>query len=169
MSRGYDFEIMSTFELPKFIEPLKLCQKGQSVLTGQLDIGPSLAIGELLEGPDKPNRSVIVHAKIIFSQNQTGFNLITGKLDAQLKLRCQRCLELFNYAINIDLSLSPITSEKELDDLPDYIEPLMLSSDGQLSVESWLAEELHLALPMVPKHEKKEMCNLTLPNDVVLE
>jgi uncharacterized protein len=171
--KRYDFKNMSTFELPKFIEPLKFCQKagkgGKNILAGQLDIGQSLAIGELLEGQGKPNQSVLVQAEIIFGQDQTGFNLITGQLHSQVKLCCQRCLALFDYSIDIELSLSPISSEKELDNLPDYVEPLMLDAEGQLVTSSWLAEELHLALPMVPKHENSEMCHLTLPKGVTLE
>ena len=163
---------MSTFELPKSIEPLKLCQQagkgGQRKLSGQLDVGPVLAIGPL-EGPDKPNQSVVVQAELIFSQDQMGFNLVTGRLQGQIKLCCQRCLGLLDYPIEIPLSLSPILSEKELEQLPDYVEPLMLQPDGTLSMKSWLAEELHLALPMVPKHENKDLCALTLPKGVTLE
>lgn len=164
---------MSTFELPKSIEPLKFCQKagrgGQSILSGQLDVGKNLAIGELLEGPDAPNQSVLVKAELIFGQDQMGFSMVTGELHSQVKLRCQRCLGLLEYPIDIELSLSPVSSEKELDNLPDYVEPLMMQPDGTLLVASWLAEELHLALPMVPKHENREMCELTLPKGVTLE
>lgn len=164
---------MSTFELPKIIEPLKLCQKagkgGQAMLSGKLDIGPNLAIGALLEGSDKPNASLVVEAELIFGQDQMGFSMVTGEIHGKVKLKCQRCLGLFECPIDIELSLSPIVSENELDNLPDYVEPLMMQSDGTLQMGSWLAEELHLALPMVPKHENKEMCSLTLPKDVSLE
>lgn len=164
---------MSTFELPKIIEPLKICQKagkgGQAILSGNLDVGPFLAIGALLEGSDKPNTSVVVEAELVFGQDQMGFNMVTGELHSKVKLKCQRCLGLFECPIEIELSLSPVVSEKELDNLPDYVEPLMVQPDGTLQVGSWLAEELHLALPMVPKHENREMCDLTLPKDVNLE
>lgn len=164
---------MSTFELPKFIEPLKLCQKagkgGQAMLSGKLDIGPNLAIGAMLEGSDKPNASLVVEAELIFGQDQMGFSMITGELRGKVKLKCQRCLGLLEYPIDVELSLSPIESEKELDNLPDYVEPLMVQPDGSVQVGPWLAEELHLALPMVPKHENKEMCDLTLPKGVSLE
>jgi uncharacterized protein len=164
---------MSTFELPKSIEPLKFCQKagkgGQTTLSGQLEVGPNLFIGELLEGTEKPNQSVVVEAELHFGQDQMGCNLVTGQLKAQVKLRCQRCLGLFDYPIDVELSLSPVSSEDELDSLPDYVEPLMVEPDGSLLVNNWLAEELHLALPMVPKHENREMCDLSLPKGVTLE
>lgn len=164
---------MSTLELPKSIEPFKLCQKvgkgGQHIIRGQLDVGQHLAIGELLEGPDKPNHSVFVEAELIFGQDQMGLNLVTGHLQATLKLRCQRCLGLFDFPVKIALSLSPILSEKELDNLPDYVEPLAVGMDGTVVVKDWLAEELHLALPMVPKHENKDQCDVTLPKGVTLE
>lgn len=164
---------MSTFELPKIIEPLKICQKagrgGQAMLSGKLDIGSHLAIGALLEGSDKPNASLVVEAELIFGQDQMGFSMVTGELHGTVTLKCQRCLGLFECPIDIELSLSPVASEKELDSLPDYVEPLMVQPDGTLQMGVWLAEEFHLALPMVPKHENREMCDLTLPKGVSLE
>ncbi len=150
---------MSTLQLPKLIEPLKFCQKagrgGQSTLSGTIDIGKNI----------KSHDTLLVQAELHFGQDQMGFNLITGRLQTCLSLRCERCLEQFDYPLDINLSLSPISSEKELDSLPDYVEPLMLQADGTVSIESWMTEEVHLALPMVPKHENTANCHLTLPTN----
>lgn len=157
---------MSISELPKSIEPIKMCQKagkgGEVKLVGQMDISKALAIGESLEGSNKPNNTVLVQAELIFGQDQMGLNIITGSLQSQVILRCQRCLGLFDYPMDIALNLSPILSEKELEDLPDYVEPLMIQSDGGILIMSWMAEEIYLALPMVPKHKNRKICDLNL-------
>ncbi len=48
--------------------------------------------------------------------------------------------------------VSPVKSDKQAEQLPERYEPLLMS-DGEINVSEWIAEEIHLALPLAPCHE----------------
>jgi uncharacterized protein len=83
--------------------------------------------------------------------------LITGRIDAELELQCQRCLEPVKLKVHAEPNLAWVKTDEQLAALPDEYEPL-LSIDGHIELRDLLADELLLALPLVPRHEGDAAC-----------
>lgn len=82
---------------------------------------------------------------------------VTGSIDAELELQCQRCLEPVKLAVHAEPNLAWVKSDEQLAALPEEYEPL-LSADGDVDLKELVADELLLALPLVPRHEGDTAC-----------
>lgn len=159
---------MLSEELPKTLEPLKLCQKGKVtpvLMKGSMDIGSNLDLGtetEPIESHGEKNKAIVVQAELIFGMDVDGYATVSGSVAGEVELRCQRCLERMQYPIQTSFNLSPVVSLSESAKLPERYEPLMLQPEGLLNIGDFLAEEVHLALPIVPRHEPSE-CKVKIP------
>lgn len=71
------------------------------------------------------------------------------QLQAGLTLECQRSLERFVFPAAVDTHLGLLADERDADALPAGCEPLLLEA-GRLSPRDVIADELILALPLVP-------------------
>lgn len=86
------------------------------------------------------------------SRRQTQMRLtVSGKLS----LACQRCLKAVDFDLEIDSLLEPVSAEAELsdDELEDDTRDF-LPVDGPLDVVALVEDEILLALPVAPRHEK---------------
>jgi uncharacterized protein len=83
--------------------------------------------------------------------------VVTGRMDAELELQCQRCLEPVKLKVHAEPHLAWVKTDEQLAALPDGYEPL-LSADGQVALKELVTDELLLALPLVPKHEGDAAC-----------
>ena len=82
---------------------------------------------------------------------------VTGNIDAELELQCQRCLEPVRLAVHAEPHLAWVRSDEQLAALPEDYDPL-LSADGDVDLKELVTEELLLALPLVPRHEGGAAC-----------
>ncbi len=80
------------------------------------------------------------------------------ELEGLCHLRCQRCLDAFNYPIEIisHLLLLPADKLDEIDDDVDAIE-----ATTQLDVMALIEDEVLLGLPFAPRHPE-ESCSASL-------
>ena len=69
-----------------------------------------------------------------------------------LPLKCQRCLEVLEWAVAYDFKLGIVSSFAQADGLPEGFEPLMLPEDGKVSVKDIVEDEILIILPDIPKH-----------------
>ena len=67
-----------------------------------------------------------------------------------LPLQCQRSLEPFLYAVEIEQTLGLIRSEQEESGLLPEVEPLLVPDNGMVRPLDLLEDELILAIPAVP-------------------
>lgn len=81
------------------------------------------------------------------------------ELKGSVVLVCQVCNERMPYAIQEQLSFQLANTEKEAMALPLHVQPMTIDTAGQLDVDEMLEDALILALPMFPRHEKKD-CSL---------
>lgn len=103
-----------------------------------------------------------VRVKVRFGREQ-GFARADVSLQAQLRLVCQRCMQPMSLAVHTDSPVLIIESEREADDaVPGW--ETFLAPEGRLSLEALAAEELMLALPIVPLHGQGETCVAEQPN-----
>ncbi len=82
---------------------------------------------------------------------------ITGRVDAELEVICQRCLEAMQLQVHAEPRLAWVKSEDEAAALSEEYEPLLLP-DGRLTTAELATEELLLALPLAPMHAEQARC-----------
>jgi uncharacterized protein len=82
---------------------------------------------------------------------------VTGSIDAELELQCQRCMEPVRLTVHATPYLAWVKSDEQLAALPEEYEPL-LSANGSVDLRELVTEELLLALPLVPRHEGDAAC-----------
>jgi uncharacterized protein len=110
--------------------------------------------------PGSPNRPVQVDLLI---DREERYVVISGSIQTQVDLVCQRCLATVNYMLNADVRWSPVANDTEARALPDDLDPAELI-DGMLDLYWQIEEQLLLELPNVPKHSTAHECE---QNDII--
>ncbi|HEY3730914.1 MAG TPA: YceD family protein [Steroidobacteraceae bacterium] len=98
----------------------------------------------------------VVHARLQFGREQ-GYMVAQVTLKAPLELICQRCMGPMPLTIESSSAALLIESEAEAEAVPVEWETY-LAAEGRLSPAALAAEELLLALPVVPLHADAEAC-----------
>lgn len=137
-------------ELPKYLAPEKLCRQAPpegTKMTGQIKLSDLTNIEKELKSQDK-----LVTLNLNFSLQDGDLCCIKGELSVDLEVICQRCLQPMIYPLRTSILVSPVSSDKQAEHLPEQYEPLLVT-DGEINLGQWIAEEIHLALPLAPCHE----------------
>ncbi len=99
-------------------------------------------------------RDVLV--KVCFSRDESGYRIVTGKLNTCVSLECQRCLLARDYTLHAEMDLAIVISEDQLGSLPESYEGWLLGEDGEADLYEAVEEELLLALPIVAFHDEQD-------------
>lgn len=142
---------MSNHTLPKQLNPVKICRQAGGA--GQQYDG-ILKLGELPELAEelREQAQVPVQVSLDFCQDAGDCCVVKGAVSVTVSLVCQRCLKAFDYPLQTHFTVSPVQTDEAAKQLPGSYEPLMVT-EGEINVATWIAEELHLALPLAPRHE----------------
>ena len=132
--------------LPAFIEPVRLAELGRS-LAGRLPLERLRRLAELLV-----DRRGEAEVRLDFRQEGRGRVVVLGRIGALLRLTCQRCLEPFDFAVDVPVHLVVVGSDAEAERLAEEEDPLLLGEGQALSLAEMVEDELLLALPQVPAH-----------------
>jgi uncharacterized protein len=97
-----------------------------------------------------------VQVKLRFSREQ-GFAMADVELHARLQVICQRCMAPMPLAIEANSPVLVVETEREAEEAPAGWETF-LAPEGRLSLEALAAEELLLAVPIVPLHGADSAC-----------
>ncbi len=92
-----------------------------------------------------------ISAQLTFS-TRAGIPCLDGKVQADVRMECQRCLESVNTHLEGAFHFGLVTSEEEMALLPAEFEPLMVD-EGEQSLIDIIEDELILSLPLVSKHD----------------
>jgi uncharacterized protein len=92
-----------------------------------------------------------VRARLKFA-TRAGTPCLDGFIQAELEMRCERCLDPVMQHVESEFRFGLITDEEEADQLPKEFEPLLVS-DGEHSLMQLVEDELLLSLPIVARHE----------------
>ena len=85
---------------------------------------------------------------------RAGTPCLDGHVQADLELRCERCLNPVRQHLESDFRFGLITTEDEADLLPKEFEPLVVS-DSEQSLLELVEDELLLSLPIVARHDEE--------------
>jgi len=97
-----------------------------------------------------------VHARLSFGREQ-GFVVVQMGLQADLALCCQRCLEPMPLHVDTSSTVLIVELQQEAETTPAGWETF-LAPEGRLDFAALTAEELLLALPIVPLHDDAAQC-----------
>ncbi|MDD0975474.1 YceD family protein [Pseudomonas fontis] len=135
--------------IPPHVDPRKLADRGVS-LEGTLQ----LADLERLCDPLSDNVGT-VQAKFDFERDEQKAVIIHTELDVEVKMVCQRCLELVTLPIHSESTYAVVKEGANTQSLPKGYDVLELGEDP-LDLQALVEEELLLALPIVPAHHPEE-------------
>jgi len=138
-------------ELPKKIDPVRLCRNAPiegTLLQGNIKL---VALANLPEEL-RSHSDTVIEVRLHFTRDEQGLGVIKGEIAVEVQLSCQRCLEPMRHQINSSILVSPVTSDGEAKRLPAHYDPLLITND-RVDLSDWIAEELYLALPFVPRHD----------------
>ncbi len=141
----YDCALMLSGQLPKTVDPRKLARQGLqfegSLALKQFD----RLVGSLAD--DQGEVKVFLH----FYMSEDHRVVLQGYVEANLKMICQRCLDVAELPVRSDLNLMGVLTDEQARSLPEGYEPLMLI-DEPMELVPLLEEELLLSLPIVAYH-----------------
>lgn len=131
-----------------FIDSLDFARNGKEI-SGEVPVAEMPRLLDMLETP-QGNLSYTVRGGL----DKQGNPFLDVGMAGSCQLRCQRCLDAMEHAVQIDTRLL-LRDQAELDALDDEEEEFdSILADAQLDVLNLLEEEILLSLPIAPRHEQ---------------
>lgn len=120
------------------------------VLEGALTVSSLERLHDLLVGQDGD-----ISFHLAGFKGESGEFMLRLEVSGLLPLACQRCLEAVPFELDIDclLELVPAGAELSQDELEDDTRDF-LPVERELDVVELVEDEILLALPVAPRHEK---------------
>lgn len=135
--------------LPHQIDPFRLAEAGAQ-LSGNLPLRQFQRLRQILA-----DDSGEIAVKLDFEVDELGVPIVMGNISASLQLACQRCLEAFDFPVDVDIALAWVKTTQAADKLPLRYEPYVVE-ETPLLLNDVIEDELLLALPQIPMHEEAD-------------
>ncbi|MGA7799723.1 MAG: YceD family protein [Gammaproteobacteria bacterium] len=139
--------------LPDHIAAMALARSG-AVFAGRLELAKMPRLAEVLLDSEG---QVAVDLTLGTDADQVRY--LTGRIQGELTLQCQRCLEPMALAVDVDVRLGLVGGLDEAKRLPESYEPLVVEA-GEVALAQVVEDELLLALPIVPMHVDVSECRV---------
>lgn len=136
---------MSESQVPAYVDTRKIFQQ-QGKISGQVALHRLPRFREYLASDE-----AVITVELDFSSNESGQQLISGKLAAQVQVNCQRCLEPIAIELADDIRLVLFRQESQAENLNPELDP-WIWSDFKLELAPLVEEQLILCLPIVSSH-----------------
>lgn len=136
--------------IPPHIDPRKLADRN-ATLEGDIPLSALRRLSDSLEDDQG-----VVHAKFDFGRDEQGSLVFQSQLDVEVKMICQRCLDLVTLPIHSECEYAVVNQGASSQHLPKGYDVLEVGEDP-LDLLALVEEELLLALPIVPLHDQ-EVC-----------
>lgn len=131
--------------IPRLIAPRRFAQQGV-VLRG------AVPVAELQRLQDIDLAVETVQAELFFSIGEQREKVISGQLQVEVKLQCQRCLDFMPVSLECDVNLALVRDEEDARHLPGSYDP-WISTEEQADLYALIEEEILLNLPYVVYHD----------------
>ena len=132
--------------LPERVEPLGLADVGRS-FRGKLPLQDCERLAPLLHSSEGE-----LAVTMEFRLDERRIRTVKGTIRGELSLVCQRCLNRLRFPVDLKFSLGVVSSEAEIDRLPDGYEPLLISGEP-IPTRILIEDEVLLAIPPIPLHD----------------
>lgn len=137
--------------LPDWVDPARLAAQAREI-SGFLPLSEMPRLAAALTGTGGQ-----ASATFVFTRTPGGVDRVAGHVEALLPVRCQRCLQPMDLPVSHDFEARLVSSEAELDDVPDSEDAVWFEIKG-LSLHALLEDELLLSLPVVALHGEGSAC-----------
>lgn len=141
--------------LPK-LPPLPLRMDANKVFRQHVTIEGCISLPTLqrLAGYLADEQGTVV-VKLTFDKDEAGHRRIHGSVQAQVNVVCQRCLEPMALRLEEPLCLALVSSEAMARELPDNMDPWLMTPDNdELLTSDIIEDQLILAMPVVSRHQQ---------------
>lgn len=132
-------------DYPDWVHPLKAAQARRE-FSGSVRLSRLTRVLDLIEAPGEDE----IAFEIAFALDDQGQATAQVRVHGTVALICQRTLKPYRQQLDSHSFIGIVSDESAADGLPGDYEPLVLP-DQRLSLEDLVAEELLLALPLVPR------------------
>ena len=129
------------------IDPLRFARAGES-LSGMLIVAELSRLADRLSETDGE-----VYYRLTGQVREGGKPSLALRVEADLKLTCQRCLESFVYPLRTDATLLLAKNEAQLA-LWEAADPLCdgVVAEPHMDIAALVEDEILLSLPVAPRH-----------------
>ena len=135
--------------LPESLDPWRAARSGL-LLTGEVALSAFARLSDVIVSSAACAR--VVQYQLQFARDSQGRFLLTGRIQTQLPLQCQRCFGVVDVAIDVPVQLALVKTEAAAEALPTALEPLLVNDDAVAPLLV-IEDELLLALPIVARHQ----------------
>lgn len=132
--------------IPPHVDPRKLADRG-ATLEGSVPLSNLARLCDPLA-----DDAGAVRVKLLFDRDERRSVVIHSELDAEVKMVCQRCLELVSLPLHSETLYAVVKEGADTQSLSKSYEVLEVGEDP-LDVMTLVEDELLLALPIVPTHD----------------
>ncbi|WDE07622.1 23S rRNA accumulation protein YceD [Thalassomonas viridans] len=141
---------MKKLKLPITIDPFKSAQR-RLECEGIFEMS---GMDRLLAACEPCDGQVTVNVN--FNVDELGLVVISGKGSASVALTCQRCTEVYEQALEVDFTFSPVKNAEAAAELPSYYDAIELDENGEVNLRELVEDELLLAIPLIPRHSLED-------------
>jgi uncharacterized protein len=131
--------------IPPHVDPRKLADRG-ATLEGEVSLASLLRLCDPLA-----DTSGSVRAKFSFGRDEQKAVVIRSVIDVEVKMVCQRCLELVALPIHSECEYAVVKEGTAIELQPKGYDVLEMGEEP-LDLLALVEDELLLALPIVPTH-----------------
>jgi len=135
--------------LPRQLDPRKFAQQGVGI-SGSVDVKALVRLTPLLANDDTGK----INATLLFGVDEQRIRNVTGSVDAELAMVCQRCLEPVLESLTVSIKLGMVWNDEKAAALSKSWEPWILE-EGQTDIYQMIEDELILGLPIVAYHSSE--------------
>jgi uncharacterized protein len=141
--------------LPIRADPWRLCDLGRG-FRGALPLAELKRLKGLL-----CDSNGTAEFDLRFCRDEARRMCVTGRVNAVVRVTCQRCLVPMDLELVCAVSLAVVESLNEVERLPDRYEPLLVQDGGTIEPAAIIEDEIILALPLVAMHVPGECTSVT--------
>lgn len=99
-----------------------------------------------------------LQVSLILGKDPDGTRYLSGTIRGAVELQCQRCLEPLRFPLDLEFRLGIVRSNEAAQALHARYEPLIVGAEPTRIAEI-VADEVLLALPLVPAHDADARCH----------
>jgi uncharacterized protein len=102
-----------------------------------------------------------LQVELNLGKDPDGTYFLTGTIQGEVILRCQRCMEGMTQPLDLGFRLGLLRDERAVDTLSDRYEPLLVTAEPAI-ITDIVSDEVLLALPIVALHRDSDECHADL-------
>ena len=140
--------------LPVEINPFRLVEQRKSII-GSLALSRLPRLQDTLCSNEQGIYEGGVSVQMDFDRSETGLPQVSGKIEAQFDLTCQRCLDKLMHSVTIPLRIILVKTDAQAERAPQGFDTYLVEDD-RLFMQDFIEDEILLALPLSTMHKQCE-------------